>query len=197
MPSLPLTANGKVARERLPAPTREHYARATASGNGNGNGSSPHERSVIEAFEAVLDLRPVEPRTTSSRSAAHSLLALSLCAEVGRRTGARLAPATIFAAPTPRALAAALPLAAPNEGGWDTMVELRGEGSRAPLFVVTAGDGNPLAFAALTRRLDPRCRSTRCSRAGSTAARRSTAASPCSRRATCARSAAASRTART
>ena len=32
MPSLPLTANGKVARERLPAPTREHYARASASG---------------------------------------------------------------------------------------------------------------------------------------------------------------------
>ena len=120
MPSLPLTANGKVARERLPAPTREHYARATASGNGNGGDASPHERSVIEAFEAVLDLRPVEPQDDFFALGGHSLLALSLCAEVRRRTGARLAPATIFAAPTPRALAAALPLAAPNEGGAGT-----------------------------------------------------------------------------
>ena len=41
MPSLPLTANGKVARERLPAPTQEHYARAT---NGDGHRAGPHEQ---------------------------------------------------------------------------------------------------------------------------------------------------------
>jgi hypothetical protein len=56
MPSLPLTANGKVARERLPAPTQEHYARAA---NGNGHRAGPHEAAVIEAFESVLEIRPV------------------------------------------------------------------------------------------------------------------------------------------
>ena len=197
MPALPLTANGKVARERLPAPTREHYARA-AGGNGNGGGASPHERAVIEAFETVLDLRPVEPEDDFFALGGHSLLALSLCAEVRRRTGARLAPATIFAAPTPRALAATLPRAASNGGRWDTMVELRRRGlaarrcSSSPRATATRSR-SPRSRAAST----PSCRSTRCNRRGSTARRRSTAASPCSPRATCARSAAASRTART
>jgi amino acid adenylation domain-containing protein len=150
MPSLPLTANGKVARERLPAPTQEHYARAT---NGDGHLAGPHERAVIEAFEAVLEIRPVTAEDDFFALGGHSLLALALCAEVQRRTGVRVAPATIFAAPTPRALAATLGPGTVRGGRWDTMVELRGEGSRPPLFVVTAGDGNLLAFAALTRRL--------------------------------------------
>ena len=105
MPSLPLTANGKVARERLPAPTQEHYARAA---NGDGHRAGPHERAVIEAFEAVLEIRPVMAEDDFFALGGHSLLALALCAEVQRRTGVRVAPATIFAAPTPRALAATL-----------------------------------------------------------------------------------------
>jgi len=150
MPSLPLTANGKVARERLPTPTLEHYARAA---NGNGHRAGPHEAAVIEAFESVLEIRPVTAEDDFFALGGHSLLALALCAEVQRRTGRRVAPATIFAAPTPRALAATLGAGSVRQGRWDTMVELRGEGSRPPLFVVTAGDGNLLAFAALTRRL--------------------------------------------
>jgi thioesterase domain-containing protein len=110
---------------------------------------------VITAFETVLDLRPVEPGDDFFALGGHSLLALALCAEVRRRTGARVEPATIFAAPTPRALAATLASAPSNGRHWSSLVELRGEGTRPPLFVVTAGDGNPLAFAAVTRRLDP------------------------------------------
>ena len=154
MPALPLTANGKVARELLPAPTPEHYARAEAPGPQSDGG--PHERSVIAAFETVLELRPVEADDDFFALGGHSLLALALCAELRRRTGERVEPATIFAAPTPRELAATL-ASAPSNGRqhWASLVELRGEGTRPPLFVVTAGDGNPLAFAAATRRLDP------------------------------------------
>lgn len=153
MPALPLTANGKVARELLPEPTREHYARA---GNGGSHQQAgPHERLVIAAFETVLDLRPVEADDDFFALGGHSLLALALCAEVRRLTGSRVEPATIFAAPTPRALAATLVEAPTNAGRWSTLVELRREGTRPPLYVITAGDGNPLAFAAMTRRLDP------------------------------------------
>ena len=86
MPSLPLTANGKVARERLPAPTQAHYARAA---NGDGHRAGPHERAVIEAFEAVLEIRPVTAEDDFFALGGHSLLALALCAEVQRRTGVR------------------------------------------------------------------------------------------------------------
>ncbi len=154
MPALPLTANGKVARELLPEPTREHYAR---SGNGGAQRErGPQERAVIGAFETVLELSPVEPGDDFFALGGHSLLALALCTEVRRRTGSRVEPATIFAAPTPRALAATLAQApVVGNGGWSSLVALRREGTRPPLFVVTAGDGNPLAFAAVTRRLDP------------------------------------------
>ena len=151
MPALPLTANGKLARERLPAPTREHYARSNGRGRRR---SDPLEREAIAAFEAVLELRPVEADDDFFALGGHSLLALALCAELRRRTGTPVEPATVFAAPTPRALAAVL-ARSPGDGRRSTLVELRREGARPPLFLVTAGDGNPLAFAGLTRRLDP------------------------------------------
>ena len=197
MPSLPLTANGKVARERLPAPTREHYARAAASGS-NGGGASPHERAVIEAFEAVLDLRPVEPQDDFFALGGHSLLG----ARAVRRGAAPHRRAARAGHDLRRADAARAGRHAPARRHrtaaagrrWSSCAaRARGRRCSSSPPATATRSRSPRSRAAST----PSCRSTRCSRAGSTAARRSTAASPCSRRATCARSAAASRTGRT
>ena len=129
----------------------EHYARAA---NGDGHRAGPHEQAVIEAFEAVLEIRPVTAEDDFFALGGHSLLALALCAEVQRRTGgAARARDDLRRAHAARAGRHARAGHRAPTGRWDTMVELRGEGSRPPLFVVTAGDGNLLAFAALTRRL--------------------------------------------
>ena len=84
----------------------------------------------------------------------HSLLAISLFNELERIAGRRLPLATIFEASTPEALAAQIAADAPVER-WDNLVPLKPDGSRPPLFVVSAGDGNLVGFAHLARRLSP------------------------------------------
>jgi hypothetical protein len=147
---LPLTANGKVDRARLPAPGREHLAAA-------GSGQRPRgrtERRVAKAFGEVLGVSAVGAEDDFFALGGHSLLAVELFAKLERIGGRRLPLATIFEAPTPRALAACLDGDA-SASRWDNLVALKPQGSRPPLFVVSAGDGNLVGFAPLARNLPP------------------------------------------
>ncbi len=144
---LQLTANGKVDRDRLPAPGREHLASAV------GAGSKPRdatERRVVSIFETVLGLDVVGADEDFFALGGHSLLAVELFVEIERDSGRRLPLGTILEAPTPRALAALLgPGAAPPR--WDNLMALKPSGTRPPLFAVTAGDGNVVGFGPLAR----------------------------------------------
>jgi amino acid adenylation domain-containing protein len=148
LPKLPLTANGKLDRERLPAPGREHLARSGAAAAPE----SEMERRVVRCFERVLGLEPVGVEDDFFALGGHSLLAVSLFSELERIGARRLPLATIFEAPTPRALAARMDSAAPTPR-WDNLVALKPGGTRPPLFVVAAGDGNIVGFGPLARRL--------------------------------------------
>jgi amino acid adenylation domain-containing protein len=144
---LPLTANGKLDRDRLPPPGREHLARV-----GGGEPASDAERLVTKAFEKILDVQPLGVEDDFFALGGHSLLAVALFAELERVTGRRLPLATIFEASTPRALAACVGADAPASR-WDNLVALKPQGTRPPLFVVSAGDGNLVGFAPLARHL--------------------------------------------
>ncbi len=148
LPRLPLTANGKVDRDRLPAPGRRHLAATSSGGRPRGR----DERRVAKAFEDVLGVRPVGAEDDFFALGGHSLLALELFGRLERIGGRRLPLATIFDASTPRALAACMS-AGPPVSRWDNLVALKPEGSRPPLFVVGAGDGNIVGFGALAREL--------------------------------------------
>jgi len=148
LPQLPLTANGKLDHERLPTPGREHLG-------STGNGGAPRndaERRVAKAFEKALGVQPVGPEDDFFALGGHSLLAVTLFAEL-ERIGKRSLPlATVFEASTPRAIAACLGADAPASR-WDNLVALKPLGTRPPLFVVSAGDGNLVGFAPLARHL--------------------------------------------
>ena len=146
---LPLTSSGKLDRDRLPAPSREHLAGGSGS---NGAPTSRTERRVVAAFEKVLGIRPIAAEDDFFELGGHSLLAVTLFAELERIGGSRLPLPLIFEASTPRALASHLGTTAPD-AAWDNLVALRREGSRPPLFVVSAGDGNIVGFAPLARHL--------------------------------------------
>jgi amino acid adenylation domain-containing protein len=145
---LPLTANGKLDRKRLPAPDREHLAAAS----GGDRPSSELERRVVACFEEALGMEQVGVEDDFFALGGHSLLAVSLFAELERATGRRLPLATIFEAPTPRQLAARLAPGAPAPR-WDNLVALKPGGDRPPLFVVAAGDGNIVGFGPLARHM--------------------------------------------
>jgi len=145
---LPLTANGKLDRDRLPAPGREHLA----TGGEQARPSNETERQVVACFEEVLGVRPAGVEDDFFALGGHSLLAVSLFAELERTTGRRLPLATVFEAPTPRGLAARLAPGAPAPR-WDNLVALKPQGERPPLFAVAAGDGNIVGFGPLARHL--------------------------------------------
>ena len=150
LPRLPLTANGKIDRDRLPAPTREHLARDP----GAAQPRDETERRVVGIFERILDVEDVGVEEDFFALGGHSLLAVALFAELERSSATRLPLATVFEASTPRALAALLgPGAAPRR--WANLVALKPHGNRPPLFVVTAGDGNVVGFGPLANRISP------------------------------------------
>jgi amino acid adenylation domain-containing protein len=148
VPKLPLTLNGKLDRKRLPAPTHAHLA--VEPGGDAPVGKA--EGRVIECFERVLGVNPVGVEDDFFALGGHSLLALSLLAELERIARRRLPSSIVFEAPTPRALARSLGRDTPASR-WDSLVPLKPSGSRPPLFVVAAGDGNIVGFAPLARRL--------------------------------------------
>jgi len=147
--SMPLNANGKVDRERLPAPSREHLARGEVR---NTIAVSDAERQVVAAFERVLGMENVGVEEDFFALGGHSLLAVALFAELEEVSGKRLPLAVIFEASTPRGLAALLGSGAVARR-WSNLVPIKPAGTRPPLFALTAGDGNVVGFAPLARHL--------------------------------------------
>jgi amino acid adenylation domain-containing protein len=147
LPALPLNANGKVDRDSLPAPGPEHLA-----ANGGTVPETRAERLVVGAFESSLGVEGVGVEDDFFALGGHSLLAISLFSELERIAGRRLPLATIFEASSPRALAAHIGADAPADR-WENLIPLKPTGSRPPLFVVSAGDGNLVGFGPLARRL--------------------------------------------
>ena len=149
LPRVPLNANGKVDRKRLPAPGREHLARG--AGSGSEPGSEP-ERKLVAIFARVLELDDVGVEEDFFALGGHSLLAVALAEQIERAFGARLPLATIFEASTPRALAELLGEGRPSQR-FENLVPLKPYGSRPPLFAVTAGDGNVVGFGPLAKHI--------------------------------------------
>ena len=143
--ALPRTPNGKVDLAALPAP--EHLP-------ASGERVPPRddlERDLAALWEELLDVRPVGIRDDFFTLGGHSLLVLRLLARIERRFGARLAPATLFTAPTVEALAAVL------RGGESVpsgpLVVLAAGGDRPPLVWLHAAAGTVTAYLELARRL--------------------------------------------
>jgi len=148
LPELPLTVNGKLDLEALPAPGSEHLVRQESVAAPR----SELERRVIAVFERVLEVESVGAEDDFFALGGHSLLAVSLFEGLESIAGRRLPLALVFEASTPRALTAAL--GAPAEAGsWESLIALKPSGERPPLFAVAAGDGNIVGFGPLSRHM--------------------------------------------
>jgi amino acid adenylation domain-containing protein len=148
LPELPLTVNGKLDLDALPAPGAEHLVRKS----GDAAPRNERERRVVAAFEAVLEVGKVGVEDDFFALGGHSLLAVTLFEELEKIAGRRLPLALIFEASTPRALAAALEGPGEQES-WENLVALKPSGERPPLFAVAAGDGNVVGFGPLARHM--------------------------------------------
>jgi amino acid adenylation domain-containing protein len=145
--AMPLTANGKVDRQALPAP-----ARAVAASSGGAGPRGALELELAAIWEELLGLEHVGVRDSFFDLGGHSLLAVKLFHRIAQATGIDLPIASLFRAPTIAALADLLR----GEGwarSWSSLVPIQTSGSRAPLYCVHAVGGNVLNYRLLSQHL--------------------------------------------
>ncbi|GAA3168957.1 MULTISPECIES: amino acid adenylation domain-containing protein [Streptomyces] len=145
---LPLTKNGKLDRERLPAPQISPADAGRAP-------STPLEKSLCALFCEVLGLSQVGVDDGFFTLGGHSLIAARLVASIRSSLGRQIGIQDLFAAPTVAALAARLE-ANRHQDSLAPLLSLRdGRPGRTPLFCVHPGAGIGWVYAALLDRLDP------------------------------------------
>ncbi|MET8013973.1 amino acid adenylation domain-containing protein [Streptomyces sp. NPDC005271] len=144
--SFPLTANGKLDRRALPAPSGT--APITT------HPRTPEERLLAELFAELLGVPAVGVHDDFFRLGGHSFLATQLVRRIRTTFGVELSVRSVFEAPTVARLA--------EELGSDTtgdplapLLPLRTEGERPALFCVHPGTGTTWSFAGLLAHLAP------------------------------------------
>ncbi|MBC8030243.1 MAG: amino acid adenylation domain-containing protein [Pyrinomonadaceae bacterium] len=146
----PLTPNGKVNREALPAPesSRTELEKTFAPPQ------DELELKLARIWEKVLAVGPIGIDENFFELGGHSLLAVRLFAQLEKSFGKNLPLATLFQAPTVRLLAQVLRKERWS-ASWSSLVVLQNAGTRRPFFCVHAAGGNVLEYHALARLVGP------------------------------------------
>ena len=149
LPRLPLTPNGKVDRRALPVPERPLRGP-------DGKFVAPRdplELQLAKMWEKLFNRRPIGVHDNFFDLGGHSLLAVQFFANVEKRTGKRLALATLFQAPTIEQLAGLL-----RQQGWESpwscLVPIKAGGSRPPFYCVHGIGGNILEYLDLAKYME-------------------------------------------
>jgi len=146
--TLPLTPNGKVDRRALPAP---EPTRSESKDNAD-EIKNPVEFLLSEIWVEVLGLTKVGLHDNFFELGGHSLLAVRLFLEIERSFNRSLPLASIFKAPTIKALAAMI-CDANAVSHSDCLVVLQEKGDKPPLFCVSGYEGHTFVFRQLARYL--------------------------------------------
>ena len=147
--SLPLTANGKLDYRALPQPMgAQDQAGSAVRAPRDGI-----EQSLVVIWEKILKRKPIGIDQNFFEIGGHSLLAVSLIAQVEQCFGKLLPVSILFQSPTISQLAEVL--RSEVEMVSDTpLVPINKEGSGLPVFCVAGGGGNVLYYYSLARAFD-------------------------------------------
>ncbi|WP_187764665.1 amino acid adenylation domain-containing protein [Saccharopolyspora spinosa] len=145
---LPLSANGKLLRDRLPTPAEDTAAEQSAAGEPD---VAAPVRVLCEIFAEVLGTARVGPEENFFELGGHSLITAPLIARIRSRLGLRAKVRDVFEAGTPAALHRAL--TGPSAAGRH-LLPLRSGGQAAPLYCVHPLSGLGWSYAGLLAHLD-------------------------------------------
>jgi thioesterase domain-containing protein/acyl carrier protein len=146
--ALPLTVQGKLDRQALPAPPGDRPGWSA----GYFAPRDEHERIVADVWEKLLGVSPVGIVDNFFELGGHSMLAVRMVAEIERRTGRRLPLASLFHRATVEHLARMLrdPEVCPPES---SLVPLQTQGSGRPMFFVHPAGGTVFCYRLLAEHL--------------------------------------------
>ncbi len=144
--ALPLTANRKLDRGRLPAPDYSAVPRRAPR--------TGHERVLCALFGEVLGLEEVSVDDGFFDLGGHSLLATRLLSRIRAVLNTEVSVRTLFQAPTVAALSRQLHL--PSSGdALGPVLPLRSTGRRLPIFCVHPVGGTSWCYSGLLRHFGP------------------------------------------
>jgi len=148
--ALPLTANGKIDRRVLPAPTEHAYAiERYAPPRGE------TEVLLARLWEELLGVPRVGRDDNFFSLGGHSLLAVQMLAEVKKRLGIEVSIRALFEAPTVAQFSDRLGTT-PSADALDVLLPLQRDGTGAPIFCVHPAGGFSWPYIALARSLPDR-----------------------------------------
>lgn len=143
--ALPMTPNGKIDRDALPAPAAASTDR-----------SQPRDELEAALVAIWHELLGHEPGVTDNffELGGHSMLAVRMFALIERRLGVHLPLAKLIGAPTIAELADEVRQERVEERPWEVFVPLKTSGTRAPLFLIHGLRGDVLPYRDLIRHLN-------------------------------------------
>jgi enterobactin synthetase component F len=139
---LPVTANGKLDRARLPIP--DFAQRATGR-----EPATPAEEALSALFAEILELDRVGADDSFFDLGGDSLMAMRLLARIKTALGAKVSIRELYSTPTPEGIARALD--SDDRDDFAVLLPLRTEGDQPPLFCIHPADGLGWRYAEFAR----------------------------------------------
>ncbi|MCF1750135.1 non-ribosomal peptide synthetase [Mariniradius sediminis] len=148
--ALPLTQNNKVDRKRLPVPQQGQNDQA-------GPVEEPadsFEQTVAGIWQKVLRREKIHRKSDFFELGGHSLMAVELMVLLERETGLKLPVNSIFRFPILQDFARLLHPQNEVEISWKSVVPIKPNGSKIPLFLIHGAGANITPFYGLAEHLD-------------------------------------------
>jgi thioesterase domain-containing protein len=148
--ALPLTANGKVDRQRLPQPEQTLVERAEAY-------QAPRnslERQLVQIWEEVFGMQGIGIQDDFFALGGHSLLAVRLMSQIHQTFGHTFSLSMLFANGTIERFATALRQQQTAQQN-SCLIALQPDGTQPPFFCIHPVGGNVLCYAEPAHQLGP------------------------------------------
>ena len=146
----PTTLNGKIDRKKLSS--FEYNNKRSLEDNIPAT-TNKSEELVIAVWQDCLKLKNIQPTDNFFELGGHSMVAVKVMAMLEKRTGKRLPLSALLEYPTVRQLASLLEKEHPSFR-WKSLVPIKPNGTKTPLFIVHGANYNVLAFEKLAHSLD-------------------------------------------
>ncbi|MFP2994595.1 amino acid adenylation domain-containing protein [Spongiivirga sp. MCCC 1A20706] len=145
----PKTLNGKIDRKKL----LTNLVNSASLIEKSTRPRSASERIIAAIWEESLGVSEIDVFSNFFDLGGHSLVAIKVVSKIEKETGVRLPLAALLEHPTVEKLASFIDTDK-KEDNWKSLVAIKPEGSKPPLYIIHGAEHNVLIFYPLAKNLD-------------------------------------------